>query len=640
MCRPDLGIDMATSQIDKVISHVRTAVLLQDGAGLTDGQLLEDYLSRKDEAALAALVRRHGPMVWGVCQRVVRNYHDAEDAFQSVFLVLVRKAPSISSPQLLANWLYGVAHQTALKARAVTAKRRTREKQVAELPEPAATEQQVWNELRPMLDRELSRLPEKYRVAIVLCGLEGKTRKEAATQLGVPDGTVAAWLARGRRILAKRLARRGLAVSGTTLASALAERAASASAPGPLVSATIEAANQFAANLFAAGRTTAGVISVKAAALTDGVLQAMFLTKLKKMTALISAVALAGVGTGTLWFAPPFVDATCAAEQNKSNAAPEGEKPEKAKADAPNRNDEDDWIAWGKAVHGVQAGLAFRPAQKGAYRVGATASFVVKLRNGSDQAVEFCFQACPLPGQENEMLVGSRVLDVRDMIVPKSGPVFLGGSGRGIVKRSLAAGEEIEFALPKFMLGPVAEPRVAEKKILHAPPGAYRVNYYVYYVEYNDKIKDYTGNYLSTGLLHFEIKEAGREADKPPQQGNAASDDEYCLRVQSINKGEDKGKIGSMAWKAKNAKQADRIISFKPLENNEQEEYFRDLDSQLYGLYLKLREVEPRKGEAQPRIRIECDKELRYSELLRVMEVLRKMKLTNIAMAAIHKDGE
>src|SRR5438105_7472377 len=128
---------MATSQMSEVIQHLRRAVLLRDGAGLTDGQLLEDYLSHGNEAAFATLVRRHGPMVWGVCRRVLRNYHDAEDAFQATFLVLVRKATSIASKELLANWLYGVAHQTALNARATAARRKGREKQVTQMPEPA-----------------------------------------------------------------------------------------------------------------------------------------------------------------------------------------------------------------------------------------------------------------------------------------------------------------------------------------------------------------------------------------------------------------------------------------------------------------------------------------------------------------------
>src|SRR5215471_21341230 len=118
---------MATSPMAELIHQLRRTVLLRDGAGLTDGQLLEEYISRHDEAALAALVQRHGPMVWGVCRRILGSYHDAEDAFQATFLVLVRKANSIVPKGMVANWLYGVAHQTALKARATVAKRKTRE---------------------------------------------------------------------------------------------------------------------------------------------------------------------------------------------------------------------------------------------------------------------------------------------------------------------------------------------------------------------------------------------------------------------------------------------------------------------------------------------------------------------------------
>src|ERR1700688_2520515 len=132
---------MVTSQMSEVIPYLRRTVLLRDGAGLTDGQLLEDYISRRDQEALAALVRRHSPMVWGVCSRALWNYHDAEDAFQATFLVLVRRAASIASRELLANWLYGVAHQTALKARATVARKTARERQVTDMPDPEAVEQ-------------------------------------------------------------------------------------------------------------------------------------------------------------------------------------------------------------------------------------------------------------------------------------------------------------------------------------------------------------------------------------------------------------------------------------------------------------------------------------------------------------------
>src|SRR5437867_7949034 len=150
---------MATSQMSGVIQHLRRAVLLRDGAGLTDGQLLADYVHQRDEAALAALVRRHGPMVWGVCRRVLRNHHDAEDAFQATFLVLVRKAASVVPREMVANWLHGVAYQTALKAKATAAKRRARERQVIDMPEPGV-EQDRSHDMQPLLDQELSHLPD------------------------------------------------------------------------------------------------------------------------------------------------------------------------------------------------------------------------------------------------------------------------------------------------------------------------------------------------------------------------------------------------------------------------------------------------------------------------------------------------
>src|SRR5882672_3376707 len=154
---------MPTKGLNRVIQHLRRVVLLQDGAGLTDGQLLKSYVEHGDESAFAALVRRHGPMVWGVCRRVLGNHQDAEDAFQVCFLVLIRKAASIASKTLLANWLYGVAYQTARKARATAARRGARERQVKDMPAPAAKGDEQLHDLAPLLDQELSRLPEKYR---------------------------------------------------------------------------------------------------------------------------------------------------------------------------------------------------------------------------------------------------------------------------------------------------------------------------------------------------------------------------------------------------------------------------------------------------------------------------------------------
>src|SRR5262245_8634066 len=179
-------MEVATEPTGQVIQHLRKAVLLRDGGGLTDGQLLGCFLDHRDEAAFAALVKRHGPMVWGVCRRLL-PHHDAEDAFQATFLVLVRKAASVVPREMVANWLYGVAHQTALHSRRTSARRRTRERQVTQMCEPAVAGEDLWHDLQPLLDQELSRLPDKYRVAIVLCDLEGKTRKEVARQVGCPE---------------------------------------------------------------------------------------------------------------------------------------------------------------------------------------------------------------------------------------------------------------------------------------------------------------------------------------------------------------------------------------------------------------------------------------------------------------------
>jgi RNA polymerase sigma factor (sigma-70 family) len=318
---------MATNQMSQFIQHVRRIMLDRDEAGLTDGQLLACFIESRDEAAFAALVKRHGPMIWGVCRRVVGNHHDAEDAFQATFLVLARKAASVVPRELVANWLYGVARQTALQARRTATRRRARERQVAEMSEPAATEDELWRYLQPLLDKELSRLPDKYRVVIVLCDLEGKTRIQAAAQLGLPEGTVGSRLARARAMLAKRLARHGLAVSGGALAAVLSQNTASAVAPTAVVSSTIKAAS-----LFAAGQAaTTGAISVKVAALAEGVLKTMLLMKLKTVMGLLIVAGIVGSGVGLI----AYGTARGQQSENKKGDAvapqPEGGKPKAQK---------------------------------------------------------------------------------------------------------------------------------------------------------------------------------------------------------------------------------------------------------------------------------------------------------------------
>jgi RNA polymerase sigma factor (sigma-70 family) len=277
---------MATKTLGGVLEHLRRAVLRQAGAGLTDGELLEGYVTRRDDGAFEALVRRHGPMVLGVCRRVLRNEADAEDAFQATFLVLVRKAASVRPRGMVGNWLHGVAHNTARKAKAMNSRRRVKER-AAEQPSGTAATAEQRQHLEEVLDEALGGLPDRYRVAIVLCDLEGETIKEAARRVGCPAGTLGARLSRGRALLARRLARQGLNLSGGLLAATLAPSVASAAVPAPLVAATVKAAG-----LFAAGRATSGVITERVAALTEGVLKAMLLTKLK-IAGLLLAVGLA-----------------------------------------------------------------------------------------------------------------------------------------------------------------------------------------------------------------------------------------------------------------------------------------------------------------------------------------------------------
>jgi RNA polymerase sigma factor (sigma-70 family) len=285
---------MATSQLSRVIQTLRTATL-QDGAGLSDGQLLDHFIERRDEAAFAALVRRHGPVVWGVCHRVLGRHHDAEDAFQATFLVLARKAASVRPREMVANWLFGVAHRTALNAKATAEKRRAREKQVMTMPEPESAQQDSWHNLVPLIDQELAALPDKYRVAIVLCDLEGKTGKEAACQLKIPEGTLSSRLRTARVMLAKRLARHGLVLSGGALAMALSQNAASAFAPAAVVSNTIKAAP-----LFAAGQAAAtSFVPAKVAALSERVMNGMFVAKLKIWAGFLLVAGLL-VGTAIL----------------------------------------------------------------------------------------------------------------------------------------------------------------------------------------------------------------------------------------------------------------------------------------------------------------------------------------------------
>jgi RNA polymerase sigma factor (sigma-70 family) len=267
-----------------------------------DAQLLARFVAANDQEAFATLVRRHGGMVLGVCRRVLRNDHDAEDAFQAAFFVLARKAASVARYQSLAGWLYGVACRTALEARR---RRQGRERLMHELPHPEVSPVEV-QDWRPVLDEELERLPEKYRGAVVLADLQGRTRKEVARLLGIPEGTVSSRLATARRMLATRLSRRGVTLPGGLLGTALVVERASASVSAALAVATARSAVGFLGGQAAA-------LGTPAAALTMGVFKAMMMTKLKALvaTAMVLTV-LAAYGLGACYTAAVQAGATTA----------------------------------------------------------------------------------------------------------------------------------------------------------------------------------------------------------------------------------------------------------------------------------------------------------------------------------------
>ena len=276
---------MTTHRLQKVLVNLRLSC-----DTLPDGQLLARFVAGQDEAAFAALVRRHGPMVLGVCRRVLRHSQDAEDVFQATFLILARKASSVLKREAIGSWLYRVAYRAAQEARVMRARRRAQEKPEDRAPQPSvkAAEVQDW---RPILDQELSSLPEKYQAAIVLCDLEARPRKEAARQIGIAEGTLSSRLANGRKLLAARLRRRGVTLAGGALAAALSEGALTAHVPGALVCGTAKAAV-----LVAVGQLAA--VSPPVAVLMKGVLKTMFIAKLKTVADVV-ALAVLTLGFGS-----------------------------------------------------------------------------------------------------------------------------------------------------------------------------------------------------------------------------------------------------------------------------------------------------------------------------------------------------
>jgi RNA polymerase sigma factor (sigma-70 family) len=252
------------------------------------------FVATRDQAAFAALVERHGRLVLGVCRNVLRHEQDAEDAFQATFLVLARRAGSIHKPGAVASWLYGVAHRIALKARTRSARRQALLRPAEPRPPDGPVAELALRELQAILDEEVALLAEKYRAPFVLCCLEGKSKPEAAQELGWKEGTVAGRLALAREQLRRRLKWRGVALSAALCAAALGQSPAAAAVPAGLATATIQAAGPAAVGQV----PLAGFVSAEAAALTEAILNAMAAVQLKVIVAFL-AIAASVVVTGT-----------------------------------------------------------------------------------------------------------------------------------------------------------------------------------------------------------------------------------------------------------------------------------------------------------------------------------------------------
>jgi RNA polymerase sigma factor (sigma-70 family) len=287
---------MAAAQLGTVLRHVRKLVVSETTREQSDAQLLQCFANRGEEDAFAALVERHGPLVWGVCRRVLRHHHDAEDAFQATFLVLARNSAAIRKAEALPSWLHGAAYRIALRARRDAAIRRAHERRGQTMPTEKPLPETALREALTLLDEEVQRLPPKQRAAFVLCSLEGKSQAEAARQLGSNEGSVSVAVSRARKRLAQQLARRGVTLSAALAGAALGRSAASAAVPIPLTQSTIQAAL-----LYAAGKpAVAAGLCTAAAALAEGATRTMFLSKAKVATViLLLAILLTGAGVLT-----------------------------------------------------------------------------------------------------------------------------------------------------------------------------------------------------------------------------------------------------------------------------------------------------------------------------------------------------
>jgi RNA polymerase sigma factor (sigma-70 family) len=313
---------------------------------LTDADLLGRFAVNRDEAAFEVLVWRHGPMVYSLCRRLLRRREDADDAFQAAFLILVRKARSISKRISLSSWLYKVTYRVALEVQARESKHILPTRCDAELPAVELVDAAGRRDLQRVVAEEVDRLPEKYRLPVVLCYLSGKTTQEAARSLGCPRGTILSRLATARKRLHGRLVRRGLGPAA--FAAALEQNAVAA--PAGVVSLTVKAAAWLAAGSVGGSGAVSGPVDF----LMQGVLKTMFVEKMKWAATVLVAAALVGGGVG-VWFRQQA--AAESPTRQVREAAPAAKAPDEPRATARTEETNRPLGAWERDVGGYHMTL-------------------------------------------------------------------------------------------------------------------------------------------------------------------------------------------------------------------------------------------------------------------------------------------
>jgi RNA polymerase sigma factor (sigma-70 family) len=453
-----------------VLQFLRRLGVAERTAGLPDRDLLQCFVRQRDEVAFAALVRRHGPMVLRVCRQVLHQEEDAEDAFQATFLIFSRKAASVQKRDSLASWLYGVAHHAATDLKRSLARRRARKNEARPRSPDDPLAALTTREGLAILHQELARLPEKYRAPLVLCCLEGLARDEAARQLAWPLGKLKSRLEQARKVLGDRLIRRGLTLAGAFAAAMLDAKAAPAALPIGLLNRTVELATAAAGTV---------VLGTRVAALTEGVLTNMWLSKVKAGLVLILAASVVALGAGAAVL--PGVGALAGGEGMKS-AQPDSPRP----VAGPSKRDEP------------------KEAAKVSFSFGQLVQPRFFLRNTGEKDMQVAFPRLLTHSYYHALWF--RDQDGQELVVRHRDDVPI---PVGWIGTHLAPGKEAEIAGNLLSIGEGPDKDAVETVLKVKPDHAYSVQYTV--PNYGDsKAVD-----LQTREFHFRVL-AKKETDRKP----------------------------------------------------------------------------------------------------------------------------